>query len=179
MKSFIMFLTYSRIVFGPVIFVLAVFMNLFMLSLIIFVLCSISDYLDGFLARKYHYESQLGKLLDPIADKILLCSSVIAIILISNDYFIGFIGMLILLREFWVSGLREFTAKYNLEGASDVSFLAKVKTTLQFIAIGSYFFSFEYDLSLGIFLSSFLLFLSLLVSLKTGLQYTNNILRIK
>ena len=87
--------------------------------------------------------------------------------------------MIILIREFWVSGLREYTAINNIQGASDVSFLAKIKTTLQFIAIGSYLFSFSYGLSLGIFISSFILFLSLLVSLKTGMTYTNNALKSK
>ena len=48
-------------------------------------------------------------------------------------------GVIILIREFWVSGLREYTAINHIQGASDVSFLAKIKTTLQFIAIGFLF----------------------------------------
>ena len=179
MKSFIMMLTYSRIIFGPFIFVLSVFFEMFLISLVLFLIGSISDFLDGFLARKFNEESSLGKLLDPIADKILLCSMIFAIILITNDYFIGLMGMLILIREFWVSGLREYTAINNIQDASDVSFLAKIKTTLQFIAIASFLFSFAYSVSLGIFVSSFILFLSLLVSFKTGLTYTSNALKLK
>ena len=71
----------------------------------------------------------LENFLDPIADKILLCSSILTIILITNDYFIGLMGLIILIREFWVSGLREYTAITILNKASDVSFLAKIKTT--------------------------------------------------
>ena len=179
MKNFIMLLTYLRIFFGPLIFVLSVFFEMYLASLVIFIVCSVSDFLDGYLARKFNQESSLGKLLDPIADKILLCSTILAIILITNDYFIGLMGMIILIREFWVSGLREYTAINHIQSASDVSFLAKIKTTLQFIAIGSYLFSFSYGLSLGIFISSFILFLSLLVSLKTGMTYTRNALRLK
>ncbi len=179
MKNFIMFLTYLRIFFGPLIFVLSVFFEMYSVSLVIFIVCSVSDFFDGYLARKFDHESALGKLLDPIADKILLCSTIFAIILITNDYFIGFMGMIILTREFWVSGLREYTAVNHILGASDVSFLAKIKTTLQFIAIGSYLFSFSQGLSLGIFISSFILFLSLLVSLKTGMTYTRNALKLK
>ena len=179
MKNFIMLLTYLRIFFGPLIFVLAVFFEMYLVSLIIFVLCSASDFFDGYLARRFHHESSLGKLLDPIADKILLCSTILAIILITNDYFIGFMGMVILIREYWVSGLREYTANNQIQSASEVSYLAKIKTTMQFIAIGAYFYSFAYNLSLGIFLSSFILFLSLLVSLKTGLTYTTNALKYK
>ena len=176
MKNFIMLLTYLRIFFGPLIFVLSVFFEMYLASLIIFIVCSVSDFLDGYLARKFDHESSLGKLLDPIADKMLLCSTIISIILISKDYFIGLIGMLILLREFWVSGLREYSAINQNKSASDVTYLAKIKTTLQFIAIGSFYYSFSIDLSLGIFLSSFVLFLSLLISIKTGMQYTKKIL---
>ena len=179
MKNFIMLLTYLRIFFGPLVFVISVFFEMYFASLIIFIICSISDFLDGYLARKFNKESSIGKLLDPIADKILLCSMILSIVLITNDYFIGLMGTLILIREFWVSGLREFTAANNIQGASDVSYLAKIKTTLQFFAIGSYLFSFSYNLSLGIFISSFILFLSLLVSFKTGIYYTRNVLRLK
>ena len=179
MKNFVMLLTYLRIFFGPLIFIIAVFFEMYFASLVIFVMCSFSDFLDGYLARKFNKESSLGKLLDPIADKILLCSTILSIILITNDYFIGLMGTLILIREYWVSGLREYTAVNNIQGASDVSYLAKIKTTLQFIAIGSYLFSFSYGLSLGIFISSFILFLSLLVSLKTGMTYTENVLKSK
>ena len=174
-----MLLTYLRIFCGPLIFIISVFFEMYLASLVIFVVCSFSDFLDGYLARKFNKESSLGKLLDPIADKILLCSTILSIILITNDYFIGFMGTLILIREFWVSGLREYTAVNNIQGASDVSYLAKIKTTLQFIAIGSYLLSFSYNLSIGIFISSFILFLSLLVSIKTGITYTNNTLKLK
>ena len=179
MKNFIMLLTYLRILFGPLIFVLSVFFEMYLASLIIFVVCSVSDFLDGYLARKFNQESSLGKLLDPIADKILICSAILAIILITNDEFIALMGAIILIREFWVSGLREYTAANHIQGASDVSFLAKIKTTLQFMAIGSFLFSLSYSLSLGVFISSFILFLSLLVSLKTGITYTTNILKLK
>ena len=179
MKNFIMLLTYLRILLGPLIFIISVFFEMYFASFVIFIVCSFSDFLDGYLARKFNQESSLGKLLDPIADKILLCSAILSIILITNDYFIGLMGTLILIREFWVSGLREYTAMNNILGASDVSKLAKIKTTLQFIAIGSYLFSFSYGLSLGIFISSFILFLSLLVSLKTGMTYTENVLKSK
>ena len=177
MKNLIMLLTYLRIIFGPIIFILLVFFKLHLTSLLIFLICSISDFLDGYLARKYNYESEIGKMLDPIADKILLCSCIIAIIIVTNDAFIGLTGMLLLLREFWVSALREYTAMNGISNASDVTFQAKVKTALQFIAISSYLISFAFNSSLGLFLSSFVLFLSLLISIKTGMQYTKNVFK--
>ena len=69
MKNFIMLLTYLRIFFGPLIFVLSVFFEMYF-YLLIFIFCSISDFLDGFLQENLMLESSLGNLLDPIADKI-------------------------------------------------------------------------------------------------------------
>ena len=71
MRNFIMLLTYLRIFFGPLIFIIAVFFKMYFISLVIFVMCSFSDFLDGYLARKFNKESSLGKLLDPIADKMV------------------------------------------------------------------------------------------------------------
>ena len=82
-----MFLTYSRIFFGPL-FLFSVFLNVFMFS-DNFCFVQSQIFLMAILQENIIMESQLGKLLDPIADKILLCSSLIAIILITNDYFIG------------------------------------------------------------------------------------------
>ena len=174
-----MLLTYFRVISGPIIFVLSVFLELYFFSFLLFVFSAITDFLDGFLARKFNATSSFGAFLDPVADKLLLCSTIISIILITNDYFIGLIGMFLLLREYWVAGLREYTALNNIQSASKVSYLAKVKTSIQFMSISSFYLSFSYDLSLGIFLSSFLLFLSLLISLKTGMEYTSNTLRLK
>ena len=174
-------LTFSRLILIPSIIIIIYFDRPYSgwLSCLVFIAAAITDYLDGKLARKWNSTSKIGALLDPIADKILLCSTLLAIVLITNDYFIGLMGVMILVREFWVSGLREYTAQNHVQSASDVSFLAKIKTTLQFIAIGSYLFSFNYGASLGIFISSFILFLSMLVSLKTGMTYTSTALKLK
>ena len=179
MRNLVMLLTYFRVISGPIIFVLSVFLELYFFSFLLFIFSAITDFLDGFLARKFNATSSFGAFLDPVADKLLLCSTIISIILITNDYFIGLIGMFLLLREYWVAGLREYTALNNIQSASKVSYLAKVKTSIQFMSISSFYLSFSYNLSLGIFLSSFLLFLSLLISLKTGMEYTSNTLRLK
>ena len=111
-------------------------------SLIIFIICSISDFLDGYLARKFNKESSLGKLLDPIADKILLCSMILSIVLITNDYFIGLMGTLILIREFWVSGLREFTAANNIQEPQMCLTLQKLRQHFSFLLLALIYFLF-------------------------------------
>jgi len=179
MKSFVMSLTIVRVFLGPLIFLLSVFFQLYFLSFLLFIFAAITDFFDGFLARRFNVESKFGAFIDPIADKMLLCSTLISIVCITNDYFIGLISVFLLLREFWVSGLREYTALNNMHSASKVSYLAKIKTSVQFIAISSFYLSLAYNLSLGIFLSSFILFMSLLISLKTGIEYTINSLNSK
>ena len=72
---------------------------------------SITDYFDGYLARKYNLVSQLGEILDPIADKILIVFLLFAITANLNSYYIGFFSAIIITREIWVGALRDFNAR--------------------------------------------------------------------
>ena len=113
--------------------------------------------------------------MDPIADKFLLLFSLIAITLITNDIYVGFMSSIILGREIWIAGLREFAVKHSKEYATKVSSLAKLKTSIQFISISMFFISFAFNYALVTFLASFLLFLSLLISIKSALSYTKEV----
>jgi cardiolipin synthase len=97
----------------------------------LFLLASITDFLDGYLARKYNLESNLGVMLDPIADKILVASTLLMLVKFNKAPEIPCV--LIVGREFMVSGIREFLAKIKL--SIRASKLAKVKTFLQMAAI--------------------------------------------
>ena len=72
MSTFINILTLSRIILGVVIFLLLMLPDWYLLALILFFFAGVTDYFDGYLARKYNAVSQLGEVLDPIADKILI-----------------------------------------------------------------------------------------------------------
>lgn len=101
----------------------------------LYALASITDYLDGYLARVLEAQSAFGRLLDPIADKLLVGACLL--ILCSKDYVSGWTvlaALVILLREILVSGLREFLAELRIGLPS--SRLAKWKTTVQLVAIG-------------------------------------------
>ena len=175
MKQFGLFLTLFRIFAGPCIFFLVFVLNANLLALLIFVIASFSDFLDGKLARSYNVESSLGATLDPIADKILVLFALFTITLITKDPFIGGMSALLLAREFWVSALRELAAQHSLSEATKVTFLAKAKTAVQFSAITMFFLGFGIDSALIIFLGSFMLFLALLISLKTALDYSRKV----
>ena len=172
MKLFINFLTISRILLGPIIYTLILYWEAFMVSLLLFIFASISDYFDGALARKYNLSSQLGEVLDPIADKILVLFMLFALTLNFASIYIGFISCIMLAREFWVSALRDLNARNLNTYATKVTFLAKIKTTIQLSAIGLYLFGLSSGIVFIIFLGDFVLFLALIVSLKTGLTYS-------
>lgn len=101
----------------------------------LYVVIAITDYLDGFVARRFNQMSEFGRFLDPIADKILIAAMFVA--LCANDVLTGWwIGLpiIILTREFLISGLREFMGPKGV--TVHVSPLAKWKTTTQLLALG-------------------------------------------
>jgi len=172
MNYFIQFLTYFRIFIAPIIFLLITMYDLYGWALFLFLLASISDYWDGHLARKHKLESVIGAVLDPIADKILLTFLILALTIELSSVFIGMVGGIILSREFWVGALRDLNARQKNSDATKVTLLAKIKTFIQFIAFSLYLFGLAFNNSLILFLSNFVLFLALIITLQTGLSYT-------
>ncbi|MFZ0850245.1 MAG: CDP-diacylglycerol--glycerol-3-phosphate 3-phosphatidyltransferase [Hyphomicrobiaceae bacterium] len=104
-------------------------------ALAVYVVACLTDWLDGFLARVWHQQSALGRMLDPIADKLLVGTT---LLMLTSDNTISGVHMvaavIILCREILVSGLREFLAELNMR--VHVTQLAKWKTTVQMIALG-------------------------------------------
>ena len=172
MNFFIQFLTYSRILISPIIFLLITIFNFYGWALILFLLASISDYWDGFLARRYDLESKLGAVLDPIADKILVAFLIIGLSLELSSYFIGLCGGLILAREFWVSALRDINARNLNNEATSVTFMAKIKTSLQLFTFGCFLIGLYLNNAFILFVSNFILLLALIITFQTGLSYT-------
>ena len=130
-------LTLSRIVVIPAIIAL-MFFDGDMVRWVAFGLYTaacITDFFDGFAARQMGQVSRLGRFLDPIADKLLVAS--IILMLVANGSLSGvdvLPGLIILVREITVSGLREFLAELRV--GVPVSNLAKWKTTIQMLALG-------------------------------------------
>jgi len=104
------------------------------ITFIIFVLASFTDFLDGLLARLYKEESKLGELLDPVADKIIVASALVLLVMDDTikDYEVV-AAIIIIIREILISGLREFLAKVQV--TIPVTKLSKFKTFIQMFAI--------------------------------------------
>ena len=172
MKNFIHSLTFFRLLSGPFIFMLIIGTKSFGAALFIFLLASFSDYWDGFLARKYNLESELGEVMDPIADKVLTLFLIMALVVHFQSPFIAFLGALILAREFWVSALRSINSRNSRLEATKVTFLAKIKTLVQFCAFGFFLASMYLNNNFIEFIAYFILFSSLIIAYQTALSYT-------
>ncbi|MBQ8151599.1 MAG: CDP-diacylglycerol--glycerol-3-phosphate 3-phosphatidyltransferase [Firmicutes bacterium] len=123
-------LTMGRIFAIPV-FIVVFMMGFRVAACIIFILASITDMLDGYIARKYDLVSNFGKLMDPLADKLLTMSAFI--VLISSGDIAAWIVIVILGREFIITGMRQVAAAQGIVIAAGVT--GKIKTITQMIAI--------------------------------------------
>ena len=130
------YLTIGRIIIVPI-FVFTFYLPGFygdVLPFALFVIASFTDFLDGLLARMFKEESKLGELLDPIADKIIVATALLLLVMdetIKNYEVIA--AIIILTREILVSGLREFLAKGSI--TMEVTSLTKLKTFIQMVSI--------------------------------------------
>jgi CDP-diacylglycerol--glycerol-3-phosphate 3-phosphatidyltransferase len=174
MVAFINLLTFSRIVLAAIIFLLLMSSDGYLLAIILFHIAGFTDWLDGYLARKYDAVSQLGEILDPIADKILVVFVFFGLAVNLSSYLIGFFASLIITREIWVGALRDLNARNNKSGVTKVTFLAKIKTTIQLFTISVYLLALTLNNMLLIMIADILLFASLFITLYTGAIYTLN-----
>lgn len=126
-------LTMSRIIVVPIIAVLLIHGGFWcsIASAILFIAATITDSLDGYVARKYHMESDLGKFLDPLADKLLIATTLI--LLIPLERAPAWIVALIVAREVAVTGLRGIASEKNIIIAAN--WLGKYKTAFQCTAL--------------------------------------------
>jgi len=171
-------LTIGRIIIVPF-FVLAFYLPGFygdLTAFALFVIASFTDFLDGMLARMMGEESKLGELLDPIADKIIVATALILLVMDGTiRHYEVIAAIIILTREILISGLREFLARGQIK--LPVTNLAKLKTFLQMLAIallltgetGNKILNFQdYNAqTIGIIL----LWLSAFLTLYTGYEY--------
>jgi CDP-diacylglycerol--glycerol-3-phosphate 3-phosphatidyltransferase len=174
MTYFINLLTLSRIFLAGIIFLLLTRPEGYFLAFILFFVAGVTDYFDGFLARKYNLTSQIGEILDPIADKILIVFVLFGLSVNLSSYFIAFIASVIIAREIWVGALRDLNARLGRSDATKVTFLAKIKTSVQLFTITIYLLGLAINNMLLILFGDMFLFLSLLITIYTGYIYTYN-----
>tara|TARA_B100000989_G_scaffold266705_1_gene220370 strand:+ start:1307 stop:1843 length:537 start_codon:yes stop_codon:yes gene_type:complete len=174
MYFLINFLTISRIILAVVIFILLSLPDKYLYALLLFIFAGISDYFDGYLARKHGMTSDIGEILDPIADKILISFVLIGLALNLSSYILGFSAAIIISREIWISGLRDLNSRKNNIDATKVTFLAKIKTTIQLFTIFMYLVALTFEVMILIVISDILIVIAMLITVYTGYIYTIN-----
>ncbi|MBR1944230.1 MAG: CDP-diacylglycerol--glycerol-3-phosphate 3-phosphatidyltransferase [Alphaproteobacteria bacterium] len=161
-------LTLSRILVLPI-FILGFYLKTqlgLLISLIIFVLCCITDYLDGYIAREYNQMTEFGKILDPLADKILISISILAILgfnMASNLILIP--ASITICRELIITSLRASGNNFK------TSYIAKCKTATQMISIAIILLSNLVSSNEGIILGEILLWISSVIAIISCVKY--------
>ncbi len=163
-------LTFSRLLLFPL-WLLIFYLDYYYFLLIIIIYSALSDYFDGFLARKLHCETLIGKTLDPIADKIFTCTVLLTFVSDSRVNFV--IAAIIITREIVISGLRETLSIYNQSEVLAVTILSKLKTAFQFLAIfilALMPISLEYSLKIHQ-IGTLFLYITAILAVYTGCNY--------
>ena len=187
MKFFVNFLSAFRIAAAFAIIPTLMF-GLYWTTFILFLLGALSDWFDGFLARKYNVCTKLGGVMDHIGDKLLVVNTLIMLTVMTPVWFIVVPVILMIARELYISGLREFlgTQKIEMPVPKARFSMGKIKTTLQMITITAFLLLFAIstmivgtDSRLVMWLVTILpyigiwgMWLSLLASVWSATQYT-------
>ena len=150
------------------------------LAVTVFIIAALTDYVDGFLARRFSAVSDFGKLLDPLADKMLVASALIMMVGLRSEtdgssWLPAPLVILIIMREFWVTGIRAMAAKNGVVVAASNG--GKVKSGLQMVAIIFLLFHGHLFPLLGLripceFIGKLLLGLSIVFSYWAAAEYT-------
>jgi CDP-diacylglycerol---glycerol-3-phosphate 3-phosphatidyltransferase len=166
------FLTLGRLILVPPIVILLFFPGRVPSAAagVLFLIASLTDFFDGFIARRFSVESSFGRFLDPIADKVLVTSALI--MLISLDRVPAWIVMLIISREVAVSALRALTKTWDTTLAPSPG--GKFKAVLQFAAIVPLIIHYDYKIIVPIdfhVVGTVLLYVALVMTIWSGVDY--------
>lgn len=105
------------------------------IAAILFGIAAVTDFIDGWVARRYGQQSRFGEFLDPVADKLMVSIVLVMLVQAQSGWFEDIIAMIIIGREITISALREWMATIGERTNVKVSMLGKVKTTLQMFGI--------------------------------------------
>ncbi|MGB3727541.1 MAG: CDP-diacylglycerol--glycerol-3-phosphate 3-phosphatidyltransferase [Glaciecola sp.] len=142
----------------------------------IFWLAAITDWFDGYLARKLQQSSPFGAFLDPVADKLIVAA---ALLMITHEYasvWITVPAIILLMREIYISALREWMSSIGASETVKVSFIGKAKTTVQMLALIGLLSGLEYFMGFPIYwvtLGKILLYIAAILSLWSMVVYTS------
>jgi len=169
-------ITIARIVLIPlfVVILLTEMQNKEIIAFIIFVLAAVTDSIDGYIARKYNEVTDLGKFLDPLADKLLVSAGLIS--LVSLEKVETWAAALIILREILISAMRFYYLVHN--ASFSASLPAKIKTTFQLVAISTLIICDRLPGAAILFkIGTWILYVAVFLTIYSGVEYMIKIKR--
>ena len=159
-------LTIARMLIVPIFIVILMFEH-YVISAIIFILASLTDMFDGMIARKYNLITNFGKIMDPLADKILVVAAFVCLVQLGDVP--AWMVIVILAREFTVTGLRTAAAAQGIVIAAGTT--GKIKTILQMIAIPALLLQNWPFYYIGFPFAQIMLWASLIMTVISGVEY--------
>ena len=162
-------LTIARMCMVPL-FMIALMMNTpasRLIATVIFALASLTDMLDGQIARKYNMVTNFGKLMDPLADKVLTAAAMICLVELGD--LAAWIAVVIIFREYLITGLRSVAASENIVVAANI--WGKVKTVCQMIALMLLMVKPQIVDLCGINIGLWLMYVAVTLTIYSGLDY--------
>ncbi|HBO37314.1 MAG TPA: CDP-diacylglycerol--glycerol-3-phosphate 3-phosphatidyltransferase [Pasteurellaceae bacterium] len=168
--NFPTFLTIFRLILIPffvVFFYLPVSWSPFATTLIFFI-ASITDWLDGFLARRWKQTTRFGAFLDPVADKVIVVTALVLVVEYNHTWWITLPAVIVIAREIIISALREWMAEIGSRTTVAVSWMGKVKTTAQMFALGGLLWRYNELMTISAII---LLYVAAILTVWSMLQY--------
>ena len=157
------------------IFLIPVFLVFFLnnfrvVALVVFLIAAVSDFFDGYLARRWKTVSNFGKLMDPLADKMLVSAALVALVYVQE--LAAWAVIVIICREFWVTSLRMLALEQG-GGVTGASTLGKIKTTLQMAMIIAYIGNSTF-IEFGQPFLHVLMYMAVIATVLSAAEYTKN-----
>lgn len=168
--NFPTYLTLFRVVLIPL-FVVAFYLPIKYapeITTFVFFIASITDWFDGYLARKWNQTTRLGAFLDPVADKVLVATALVCVVEHYHTWWITIPSVIMIAREIIISALREWMAEIGERASVKVSIWGKVKTTAQMLALGGLLWRQSETMEMLAFI---LLYIAAILTIWSMLQY--------
>lgn len=134
----------------------------------IFFIAGLTDWFDGYLARKWNQTTRFGAFLDPVADKVLVAVALVCVVEYYHSWWITIPAAIMISREIIISALREWMAEIGERSNVAVSWMGKVKTTAQILALGGLLWRFNFAMEIAAFIA---LYIASILTIWSMIQY--------
>lgn len=137
------------------------------IALYVFAAAAITDFLDGYIARKYNQITELGKLMDPLADKVLVFSALV--LFVEKAFLPGWVLIIILSRDLMMGIFRAVAAQKGVVIAADI--YGKIKTITQMIGVVVMLFAYAYNVEMAMNIGKALIYIATVLTVVSGANY--------